>query len=95
MGQAVTPTLNGRHRLPDDAYYADSGCDVHPSCLRCPLPACRYDHPEGVNGVLREQRNAQIRDAINEGLTWMQVAERFGISPRQLARVLGKPGALA
>lgn len=25
--------------------YADTGCELAPSCLRCPLPACRYDLP--------------------------------------------------
>ena len=27
-------------------YYADTGCDLHPKCLTCPLSRCVYDRPE-------------------------------------------------
>ena len=26
---------------------ATDGCDVHPHCLECPLPACKYDDWRG------------------------------------------------
>lgn len=33
--------------LPEDTVYLDDGCDIHPHCLTCPLPVCRYDVPGG------------------------------------------------
>ncbi len=38
---------NGRkirmEALPEYANYKDTGCDLAPSCLRCPFARCRYD----------------------------------------------------
>ena len=31
----------------NEPYYADTGCDVAPSCLACPLPACKHDDMAG------------------------------------------------
>ncbi len=33
--------------LPEHTRYNDNGCDLYPSCLRCPLPRCRYEEPGG------------------------------------------------
>ena len=30
-------------RPPELTAYADKGCDSHPSCLRCPLPRCKFE----------------------------------------------------
>ncbi len=37
-----------RDALPEHADYRDTGCDLAPSCLRCPLRRCRYDEPRAV-----------------------------------------------
>ena len=31
--------------LPERYPYRDEGCEVSPSCLKCPLPQCKYDEP--------------------------------------------------
>ena len=40
------PTMD---MLPEHFPYRDDGCDVSPSCLRCPLPRCKYDSDEDGN----------------------------------------------
>ena len=41
---------NGRkirkEALPEYAAYQDTGCELAPSCLNCPLARCKYDEPE-------------------------------------------------
>ena len=43
-----------REALPEYANYQDTGCDLAPSCLRCPFVRCRHDYPDGIRGMLRE-----------------------------------------
>ena len=35
-----------RGALPEHASYKDTGCDLAPSCLSCPLARCRFDKAE-------------------------------------------------
>lgn len=75
--------------LPENTDYADSGCDLYPSCLRCPLPKCRYDEPGGAPAMLRDGRDAAIlRVAGQDGITVDRLAEMFGLSRRTIFRVL-------
>mgnify|MGYP001598301497 CR=1 FL=1 len=64
------------------------GCEASPGpygCLKCPLPRCRHDDPQGfINWQRREQRT-QIREQ-DPGLTVVQVAERLGIHERTVYR---------
>lgn len=79
--------------LPENTSYADTGCDLYPSCLNCPLPRCRYEEPGGVAAMLRPGRNAnilQLRD--QDGMTVDQLAEVFGVSRRTIFRVLRSGG---
>ena len=32
-----------REALPEFANYRDTGCELAPSCLRCPFARCQYD----------------------------------------------------
>lgn len=34
--------------------WKDTGCDVHPKCLECPLPECKYDDWEGYKKWKRD-----------------------------------------
>lgn len=75
--------------LPEHTDYADSGCDLYPSCLRCPLPRCRYDDPGGAAAMLRTGRDASIlRLAQQDGVDVDQLAVMFGLSRRTIFRVL-------
>ena len=39
----------------ETGYVMDTGCQVASSCLRCPLPACRYDDGTWYKNWKREQ----------------------------------------
>ena len=75
--------------LPEHHTYRDDGCEVSPSCLRCPLPQCKHDEP---GWYLREQRAQRDRTMSRlhsrEGLSVPLLAHRFGVSKRTVFRVL-------
>lgn len=72
--------------LPEERVYRDDGCAVAPRCLACPLPACRYDVPLGV------QRAAALREHVRElhaaGASIDGMAELAGCSRRNVFRIL-------
>ncbi|GBD24356.1 hypothetical protein HRbin29_02034 [bacterium HR29] len=74
--------------LPENTEYRDTGCDLYPSCLRCPLPRCRYDEPGGALAILRARRDAAIIAAYRRGKRVDELARMFGISRRTVFRVL-------
>ena len=47
--------------LPDTVDYRDTGCELAPSCLNCPLPRCQYeDEPAEVRAWLIAARDREI-----------------------------------
>ena len=64
--------------LPEQHQYRDEGCSVSPSCLRCPLPWCKYDDPAAYHRELRLSRDREV----------MQVKREQGKSVPQLAQPL-------
>jgi hypothetical protein len=75
--------------LPEFTRYRDSGCDVQPSCLTCPLPRCRYEEPGGLRALLNKTRDEQIVARRATGIPVAELATRFGVSRRTVFRVLG------
>ena len=75
--------------LPEFTRYRDNGCDVHPSCLTCPLPRCRYEEPGGLRALLNKTRDAQIVAQRATGVPVAELATRFSVSRRTVFRVLG------
>lgn len=75
--------------LPEYTDYRDTGCDLYPSCLCCPLPRCRFDAAGGAPALLRTGRDARIiRLARQDGLGVDELATMFGLSRRTIFRVL-------
>lgn len=75
--------------LPENIQYRDEGCELSPSCLNCPLPYCRYDHPGGVRHIRNRGRDSEIvRLRYRERLPVNALARRFGVSRRTVFRVL-------
>lgn len=75
--------------LPEHTDYSDTGCDLYPSCLNCPLPRCRYEDPGGAAAMLRVGRNASIvRLAQEDGMSVDELSAAFGLSRRTIFRVL-------
>ena len=77
-----------RDALPEHTAYADTGCDMHPSCLTCPLVRCRYDEPGGARKLLSDERDRTIIELRREGRPISAIASRFGVSRRTVFRVL-------
>ena len=75
--------------LPEYTRYRDDGCDVHPICLTCPLPRCRYEEPGGLRAILNEYRDRQITSLRKKGASVDELAGQFRISRRTVFRVLG------
>jgi len=74
--------------LPEYTHYRDDGCEVHPHCLSCPLPRCRYEEPGGLRALLNERRDREIVELRLRGASVEELANRFGVSRRTVFRVL-------
>ena len=85
--------LGGVDGLPEHMDYRDEGCSVAPACLQCPLPVCRYELPQRLDGLLREPRNAAIVAAVGQSGDHDGIAQSFGVSRRQLFRILARTRA--
>jgi hypothetical protein len=80
-----------RDALPEHTRYVDTGCEVHPSCLSCPLVRCRYDEPGGFRAILGRDRDRLILQLRrDESLTVDAIARRVGVSRRTVFRVLAR-----
>ena len=74
--------------LPEVTRYRDDGCDIHPHCLTCPLPRCRYEEPGGLKGMLNGMRDREIVALKSKGVPVEDIADQFQISRRTIFRVL-------
>lgn len=75
------------------ANWQDTGCEVAPHCLACPLPQCRYDRPGGARAIRNDVRDQAIREAyaLTTGTPGERVSaltEQFGLSRRTVFRIL-------
>ena len=69
-----------RDGLPENTHYQDDGCDLHHSCLSCPLPACRYEMPPGRARALAQA--AALGRLLAGGRTMDEAASELGVSRR-------------
>jgi hypothetical protein len=75
--------------VPEHYPYKDDGCEVSASCLRCPLPRCKYDDPGWLQRTQRQRRDTQLlRAHREEKLPVAELAARFHVSQRTVWRVL-------
>lgn len=79
--------------LPEYTHYRDDGCDIHPHCLSCPLPRCRYEEPGGLRALLNQRRDREIVELRRRGVPVEVLAERFGVSRRTVFRILERTAA--
>ena len=72
-----------------DAHWKDTGCEVAPACLQCPLIRCKYDEALIHTSTLRfrERRLTAIR-MTDEGKSQDEIAEALGVSRRSVYRAL-------
>lgn len=85
---------NGRRirsdALPEHMDYRDGGCDLAPSCLRCPLERCRYDEPGGARALLQSARDVEVWRRREAGGAISALAREFGLSRRSVFRILAR-----
>lgn len=74
-----------RDGLPENTSYQDVGCDLHRSCLTCPLPACRYEMPPGRARALSQA--AALGRLLESGMTMDDAATALGVSRRTVYRL--------
>ncbi len=94
LDQASRPVAPGRQvrrdALPEHTQYADIGCDLHPSCLTCPLVRCRYDEPGGARRLLQGPRDQAVQRRREEGIAIDALAAEFDLSRRSVFRILAR-----
>jgi len=81
-----------------DHYPADTGCEVSPTCLHCPLEECRYDNPIYFNKWLDSATNNKTKrieiyrllDTTN--LTSRQIAAKVGFQAATVRRIKRRRG---
>ena len=86
---ACLPRVSRRDALPEHTHYADTGCDLHPSCLTCPFERCRYDQPGGRHRQTGD-RDASILALQRRGVPADAIARATGVSRRTVFRVLAR-----
>jgi hypothetical protein len=74
--------------LPENIYYQDVGCELHPYCLTCPLPVCKEELTRGVQSVRIHMRNLQVALLTDEGHSVDWIAQVMGISASTVHRSL-------
>ena len=75
--------------VPEFYHYEDTGCEVSPSCLNCPLPQCKYDDPDWFQRHRRFARDLRMWSTIQlEGLSAQEAADRFSVTVRTVFRII-------
>ncbi len=70
----------------------DVGCNIAPSCLRCPLAQCKHDTP-GLEFTWVGERDDHIFKLKKQGLSIELLARTFKISRRTVDRIIQRGGA--
>lgn len=81
-------SINTTRGLPENTVYQDTGCDLAPSCLECPLALCKYDDPNGARYDRTVMRDTEIMRLFAEGLKVSAIALKVNISNRTVYRVI-------
>ena len=88
----MTITLH-KTGLPEHTDFKDTGCDIHPFCLTCPRPLCRYDEPDLYSLRRRKERTTDrraeaVRLRVTLGLSAEEAAAHMGVTERSVHRLL-------
>lgn len=86
----------GNGQAPEYANWSDSGCDLNPSCLECPLPRCVEEEPRGRQKMRMGARTKAMLAMRRQGQTVKEIAACFSLSVRTVQRAFrGKNGKTA
>jgi len=76
------------------ANWRDTGCDLHPSCLQCPLPRCIEEQSRGRQRQKMEKRAAAMQALASAGSTVREIAAVYSVSERTVQRELHRGGKI-
>ena len=79
--------------LPENFNYADTGCELAPSCLECPLAICKYDDPTYGERHRTTFRDREITRLRLRGMKVSDIAMAVGTSERTVYRITKRYGA--
>lgn len=85
---AYAPRPQEPDRDRDLVNWRDTGCSLSPSCLRCPLPVCRYDEPAGLATLNAKEKARRIQALRVAGMPADDIAREVGVSRRTVFRLL-------
>lgn len=96
MGKALRGKL--MPEVYDGFRFLDSGCDVSPSCLACPLPICKHDDPAWWRRVRAETTKAETCETYEaNGRNASRTARELQVALRTVNRrttaIRGRPTA--
>ncbi len=87
--ETVPLALVRRDTLPEHVDYRDTGCELAPSCLACPLARCQYDEAGGVRKLVATARDREIvRLRTRHGAPIDALAATYGLTRRSIFRIL-------
>ena len=70
------------------ANWRDTGCELHSSCLECPLPHCIEERPRGRQKRWLESRAEGMQSLAAAGHTVREIAAVYEVSRRTVQREL-------
>lgn len=88
----LTSSYSTDKGLPENYDYTDTGCDLAPSCLECPLALCKYDDPNWGRRNRTAMRDQEIVRLRGQGLKVSQIAKIVKTSERTVYRVALREG---
>ena len=74
--------------LPENTNYIDTGCELAPSCLECPLALCKYDDPHLRLRSNKVMRNTEILRLYRSGAKISKIAVQVNTSERTVYRII-------
>lgn len=74
--------------LPENTEYADTGCELAPSCLECPLALCKYDDPDLLMRSNKVMRDTEILRLYSSGVKVSKIAVIVNTSERTVYRII-------
>ena len=86
----MTARQTRKDALPEHSSYTDTGCELSPTCLRCPLPICVYEQPQAAFGYRLRERDQLIFERRAQGAGIATLCIEFSISRRTVFRVLAR-----
>ena len=76
--------------IPDDVNWKDTGCEIFPSCLNCPLDRCMEEEPRGRQKLRMMARSNRMTELRDRGKSISEIARYFQVSQRTVQRALSR-----